>query len=183
MENKTIYLQNDIDLFNFSEEGDKALIEGRATRFNNTNLNHQVVDKNSFNSFFKLWNEGTASVQMNYEHTYDKIIGGVDEIEAKEDGLYVKAHLNREIPFVSEWLLPNIKNHDITGLSTEGYVLNGPDGISWIDKNTYYVKDFILSALAVTTHPADVEAKFSLANAVEQWQIERETKSKWYFLA
>lgn len=183
MDTRTIYLGNDLKVLNFTEDGDKAVIEGRATRFNNSNLNGETVDAKSFATFLKLWGDGKAKVQMNYEHCYDKIIGGVDEITVKDDGLFVRSHLNTAIPFVGEWLIPNIKNGDINSLSTEGYVLNGPDGITWLAKNKYYVKDFILSAIALTTHPADVEATFSMANAIREWELAREArKPKWYIM-
>lgn len=178
MENKTLYLANEVKLFNFTEEDNKAVIKGRATRFNNTNLNHERVDAKSFDVFFQLWKSGDLKPVMNYEHCYDKVIGGIDTVEAKEDGLYVSAHLNKEIPFVNDWIIPNIKSGDISALSTEGYVLNGYDGIKWIDDDTYYVESFIMTALAITTNPADTQARFSLANAVAEWKLEKKNEKE-----
>lgn len=184
MENKIIYLQNDIKLINLKEDDGKMRLEGYACHFDKANLNSQIVNAKSFNTYFDLLKKNAISKAiMNWEHNLDKQIGAIDTITPDEDGLFIEAHLNTEIPFVSDWLVPNIKANDLTGLSTEGYVYGGLNGIIMNEDGSYYVKDMILTAVALTNNPADVDARFSLANAVQEWNIENAVKkSKWYFL-
>lgn len=182
MENKIIYLQNDIKLINLKEDDGKMFLEGYACHYNKTNLNSQVVNAKSFNTYFDLLSKNTISrAIMNWEHDMNKQIGAIDNITSDDDGLFIEAHLNTEIPFVNEWLVPNIKANDLSGLSTEGYVYGGINGIIMNEDGSYYVKDMILTAVALTNNPADVDARFSLANAVKEWNLEKEIKkSKWY---
>lgn len=182
MENRIIYLQNDIKLINLKEDDGKMFLEGYACHFNKTNLNSQIVNAKSFEKYFELLKNNTISKAiMNWEHERDKQIGAIDNITSDEDGLFIEAHLNTEIPFVSDWLVPNIKANDLTGLSTEGYVYGGINGIITNEDGSFYVKDFILSAVALTNNPADVEARFSLANAVQEWNdVNTAKKTKWY---
>lgn len=184
MENKIIYLQNDIKLINLKEDDGKMFLEGYACHFDKANLNSQIVNAKSFNTYFDLLKKNAISKAiMNWEHNLDKQIGAIDTITTDEDGLFIEAHLNTEIPFVADWLVPNIKANDLTGLSTEGYVYGGLNGIIMNEDGSYYVKDMILTAVALTNNPADVEARFSLANAVNEWNLENAVKkSKWYFL-
>lgn len=181
MENKIIYLQNDIKLVNLKEDDGKMFLEGYAAHFDKVNLNSQIVNAKSFDTYFSLLNDNKiGKAIMNWEHDRDKQIGAIDNITTDDEGLFIEAHLNTDIPFVSDWLVPNIKANDLTGLSTEGYVYGGIDGIVMNDDGSYYVKDFILYAVALTTNPADVEARFSLANAVQEWKLQTAPKSKWY---
>lgn len=185
MENKTIYLKNDISLINVKEDDGKVLIEGYACHFDKKNLNEQIVNSKSFDKYFDLLNTNQISKAiMNWEHNPDKQIGAIDNIQVEDEGLFINAHLNTEIPFVSDWLVPNIKANDLTGLSTEGFVYGGVNGLIFNEDGSYYIKDMILTAVALTNNPADVEARFSLANAVQEWKLENESKkTKWYLFA
>lgn len=182
MENKIIYLQNDIKLINLKEDDGKMFLEGYTAHWDKKNLNDQIVNKKSFDRFFDMLNsKQIGNGIMNWEHERDKQIGAIDSITADDEGLFIEAHLNTEIPFVSDWLVPNIKANDLTGLSSEGFVYGGIDGIVVNNDGSYYVKDFILTAVALTNNPADVEARFSLANAVQEWNLDKMSKqSKWY---
>lgn len=185
MENKTIYLQNDIRLINLKETDGKMFIEGYAAHWDKKNLNEQIVNADSFNKYFDLLNSNQISKAiLNYEHNPEKQLGAIDEVKIEDEGLFINAHLNTEIPFVSDWLVPNIKANDLTGLSTEGFVYGGIDGIVVNNDGSFYIKDMILTAVALTNNPADVEARFSLANAVQEWnQLKDIKKTKWYLFA
>ena len=53
------------------------------------------------------------------------------------------------------------------------------------DKQVYYVKDFVLTAVAVVSVPADYEAKFTFRNFLQTCKPatpETPYKSKWYLL-
>lgn len=184
MENKIIYLQNDIKLVNLKENDGKMFLEGYTAHWDKKNLNQQIVDKKSFSRFFNMLNSNEIGKPIvNWEHERDKQIGGIDVVNIEDEGLFIEAHLNTEIPFVSDWLVPNIKANDLTGLSTEGYVYGGIDGIIVNNDGSFYIRDFILTAVALTNNPADVEARFSLANAVQEWNIQKEIKkTKWYLM-
>lgn len=145
-------------------DGDNFLqISGMCTHWNIPNLNMEVVDANSFNAFFELYDEGKLKPSLNYNHS-DLIIGGIDSIEKKEDGLFMTAHINKTVKDCTDSIIPNILAGDITGLSTEGFIKGGYDGVEFLEDGSYYVKNFILTAVAVVPNPADWQAEFSIKN-------------------
>lgn len=187
MENK-IRLYNDIDLLSFNSEDDKLNIEGYAAHFGTKNLNDEIVYKESFDLFFETYNKGQICPVLNYEHQDDKQIGGIDSLEIRNEGLYMKGHLNKTIPYVNEWLIPNIMAGDVNKLSTEGICVGGMNGIKVNDDGTYVVLNFLLTAVAVVKHPADWKAEFTVKNYLESLkktdeEVKEElNKSKWYLL-
>ena len=172
---ETLYFNN-IKIENHSETPERLNIEGYICHFMQKNLNDEVVDKNSFNDFFEMYSEGKITPVVNYNHDSNQIIGGVDTIETREDGLYMKAFLNREVRINSEMIIPNILAGTLNGFSTEGFIKDGWDGIVELSNGGYYVKSFLLTSVAVTATPADWDAKFSLSNFIKEYR-ERKNQS------
>lgn len=101
----------------------------------------------------------------------------------------MKAFLNRDVKINSDMIIPNILAGTINGFSTEGFIQDGWDGIVELESGGYYVKNFILTAVAVTATPADWDAKFSLSNFIKEYKDKKEKESeeiknnlKWYQL-
>ena len=162
-----IILTNTYTIQNAVEDNDRLNIEGYCCHYNTTNLNDQVVDSRSFDYFFGLYNSGKMKPALNYEHTTE-IIGGVDSIERRDDGLFMTAHLNKSVP-VNNMIIPNILAGDIKSFSTEGFVKGGYSGLVETE-NGFYIKDFILTAVAIVSVPADWDAEFSVANVLKGYQ-------------
>ena len=149
-------------------EDDKFLnIDGYACHWNVRNLNDEIVDENSFDTFFQMYGDGKLKPALNYNHT-DLIIGGIDTIERKDDGLFISCHLNKDVRECRDSIIPNILAGDITGFSTEGFIKNGFDGVDFNEDGSYYVRDFLLTAVAVVSTPADWDAQFSVKNYVNE---------------
>lgn len=187
MEN-TIYISN-LKIENYSNESDRLNLEGYCCHWYRPNLNSERVDKNSFNMFFEMYNEGKIKPYINFNHNSEQIIGGVDELTTDERGMYLKGHLNRGIKINDEMLIPNIVAGNISGFSTEGQIIDGYNGIDEKDDGTYYVRNFLLTAIAVTPTPADWDAKFSFNSFINEYKENKlqelkdlKTNSKWFLL-
>lgn len=156
---------------NANETPDRLIVEGYAAMYGTTNLNGWIVDNNSFAEFMKRRENGTVRTILNYEHNNDQQIGRVVELITDDKGLFATAELNLEIPFVNDWLRPNILAGDLKSFSTEGYPMNGRNDIVKSGEG-YYIKNFLLSALAITKHPAEPQANFNIANYLKEikWQ-------------
>lgn len=188
MENK-IYLNNPIDDLKFTNGDDKLEIEGYACHWNRKNLNGEIVMKESFDTFFSAYSKGTIKPVLNHEHNNDKVIGGIDKLDRDDTGLYIIAHLNKNIPYVNDWLVPNIVAGDIKNLSTEGFPVGGYNSIRINEDKSYTVLDFMLTAVAIVNHPADVIADFSVRNYLQSMPTDDEEevkeeikKSKWFLM-
>lgn len=174
MENK-IYLNN-IRITNAVDDDGVGRIEGFAAHWYKPNFNEERVDASSFDKFFQLMGEGKIEPVLNFNHSSERIIGKIDRLETKEDGLWMEAHVNKNVAFVKETVWPLIEAGDLNGLSTEGYIPSS-DNIEWLKDNTYFVKTFILTAVAVCALPADGYARFSVANVVNNMRpTEEEAK-------
>lgn len=179
MENN-IYLYNQLAITNKNEKENMLEIEGYCCHFNKINLNNEMVDERSFDCFFNLYNQNKLKPCLNYNHT-DTTIGGIDLIENVGDGLFMKAHVNKDVAICRDMLIPNILSNDINSLSTEGFILGGYDGIVELDGGGYYCKDFMLMGVAIVNCPADFEATFSVANYMKNFEkVQKSTNSKWY---
>lgn len=168
MEQK-IYLDNTFTLENAAEDSDRLNISGYACRYNELNLNSELVDSKSFDTFFRLYNSGKLKPFCNWEHT-DTTIGGIDEITSDANGLFVKAHLTKTVAIVRDMIAPLVMSGDLNAFSTEGKILNGYSGIVELPNGGYYVKDFILMGVSVVRTPACPEATFSLANYIKEYE-------------
>lgn len=167
MENQNIYFDT-IRIENAVNTDGRLDIEGMACHFLQENLNGEVVDAKSFESFFTLYNSKKLRPRLNYNHT-DQLLGAIDSLETRNDGLWMKAHLNTNIAVVRDTIAPCIMAGDINGLSTEGFVAGGYDSIVENKDGSYYVRDFMLTGVSVVSTPADWDATFTLANFIEKF--------------
>lgn len=151
---------------------DTIEFEGFACHFNKANLNNEIVDAASFNTFFKMYEDGRIKPKLNYNHT-DMLIGGIREIISMDEGLYMSAYLNNKIALVRDMIGPSVMAGELNQMSTEGYIMNGYDGIVEHDNGQYYVKDFLLVAVAVVPTPADPDATFTLKNYLAEYAAKK----------
>lgn len=168
-----LIITNTYDIQNAFEGDGRLNIEGYCCHFNTTNLNDQIVDSRSFDYFFNLYDEGKMKPALNYEHT-TTIIGGIDSIERRDDGLFMQAHINRNVKIADEMIIPNILSGDIKSFSTEGFVKDGYSGLVETE-NGFYIKNFVLTAVAVVSVPADWDSLFSVANMLkgyDEWKAQ-----------
>ena len=185
MENK-IYLNN-IRITNAVDDDGVGRIEGFAAHWYKPNFNDERVNASSFDTFFQLMGEGKIEPTLNFNHNPERIIGKIDKLEAKDEGLWMQAHVNKNVAFVKETVWPLIEAGDLTGLSTEGYIRSSDD-VEWLKDDTYFVRSFILTAVAVCPTPADGYARFSVANVVNNMRPTEEEvkeeikKTKWYIM-
>lgn len=184
---KTIFL-NGLKIENAKNKENIIEIEGWACHFNRANLNKEIVDEKSFDKFFDMYKNGVLKPNLNYNHS-DQLIGGIDDIVAMNEGLFMQAHLNKDVALVRDTIWPLIESDDLNSFSTEGYIDNGWKGIVENDDDTYYVKDFILLGVAIVANPADWDAKFTLKNYIDEYRtqkeaekVEIEKQSKWYLI-
>lgn len=186
MENKDIIriYSPTLTIENAVQDDNRLNIEGWAAHFNRANLNGEVTDKDSYNLYFQMRNEGKIRTLLNYEHS-DTVIGDVDDIACKNEGLWVKCHLNKGVKIVDDMIAPNILAGTLNSFSTEGIVQGGYDGIVELDNGNFYVKNFILTSLSIVRCPADWDATFSVANFLQTHkpvEVATPYKSKWYLL-
>lgn len=183
MEQKIYF--NNIQITNAADDGNVGRIEGYAAHWFTDNMNSERVNSTSFDTFFNLMEDGKIQPIVNYNHDSNMVVGKIDALDRDSKGLIMKAHINKNVAFVRDTLWPLIVAGDMTGLSTEGYIPSAQD-IEWLNDETYFVKCFILTAVAITPIPADGGARFSLANAVRNLKPTddevRDTiaKSKWF---
>lgn len=184
MENR-IYL-NGLDIKKVSNTENFVNIEGFAAHFGKANLNREIVNADSFNDFFELYKDGKLKPRLNYEHT-EQLLGGIDNLEIKDNGLYMTAHLNKNVKIVSDTILPLIESGDLNSFSTEGYI----DWNDIVEKEdgSYYVKSFMLTGVSIVSCPADPDAKFSLNSFISEYiEKKKETENeivknlKWFNL-
>lgn len=160
---KYLWLANQA-AFNAEETEDAIRIIGYGCHFNKVNLNREIVDSKSFDVFFGMYGKGEIDVKCNWEHDRDLIIGGVNSIERDDTGLIIDVTLTKGVKIVDEMIVPNIRAGVIKSFSTEGWIIGGYEGIEERDDDSYYVKNFLLTNIAVVSHPADPKAEFTVAN-------------------
>lgn len=161
-----LQLRDNFHITNASEKDGDLYIEGYAAHYDRANLNKEVVNASSFDYFFSLYNEGKLKPCLSYEHDNTQIIGAIDSLESKEDGLYMSAHLTHTVP-LCQTLIPNILAGNINSFSSEGFVVGGVDGIEYLDNDEYFVKNFLLTAVSVVNTPADWDATFTVKNYLD----------------
>ena len=182
MEHTTnIRLFEDFAISNASEDGELLKIEGKACTYGVKNLNHEIVNEKTFSETFRLYNANKLKPAFTFEHQKDKVIGGIDLLESRQDGLYIKAHLNKNVKLCQDTLIPCILSNDIRSLSTEGYIIGGINGVDVYDDGSYYIKNMMLTAVSVVNVPADPSANFyTVANFLKEIKEKEPAKSKWY---
>jgi len=171
MLNRVYFGGDDLRIFNAKEENSFIFIEGSAAHFGTANLNGEIVDAASFEDFFVLYNDGKLTPALNYNHDPNMLIGGIDKIEIREDTLYVAAHVNKEIAFCRDTLIPMIMCGDCNSYSTEGFI--DFNQIRENEDGTYYAGKFLLTAVAVAPVPADYKSEFTIKNNIERIKQER----------
>ena len=178
-----IILRNTFHIENASSEDGNLTINGYCAHYDTPNLNSEIVNADSFNYFFSLYNDKKLKPALNFNHT-DTIIGGIDSIESKEDGLWMQAHLNGNVAICRDMIIPCILNGDLDSFSTEGYIYGNTDGIDFNEDGSYYVKNFLLTAVAIVATPADADAKFTVKNYLDAngFKPEQPKSRIWMFL-
>ena len=176
---------NGIKIENAVNKDNIISIEGYCCHFGRPNLNNECVDANSFKKFFDMYENGIIKPNLNYNHS-DRLIGGIDDIASMDEGLYMQAHLNKDVALVRDTIWPLIESGDIDSVSTEGFIDNGWNGIIENEDGSYYVKDFILLGVALVANPADWDAKFTFKNFLDEnkarIELENAKKSRWYLI-
>lgn len=182
MENKIFLDNTDLIITNAVEEDKFLKIEGTAAHFNTPNLNGEIVDEKSFDNFFTLYNEGKLKPALNYNHDSSMLIGGVDKVYIKDNTLCCAAHLNKDISFCRDTLIPMVLSGDISAYSTEGFV--SYDDIVLRSDDTYYASNFMLTAVAVVSTPADYKSAFTIKNCFEKFlkEMQEPAKKNWYVM-
>lgn len=180
--NRKIYFNNqNLHITNAIEEDSSLKILGTAAHFGSANLNGEIVDEKSFDSFFTLYNAGKLTPALNYNHDSAMLIGGVDKLYVTDNALCCEAHLNKDVAFCRDTLIPMVKGGDIKSFSTEGFV--DYNDIVTNEDNTYYCKNFLLTAIAVVSVPADYNSEFSIKNYVEACKLQQPKKlNPYYFI-
>ena len=165
MEQNIFFNSQNLLITNAVEEDNMLRIEGTAAHFGEANLNNEIVDEKSFDSFFLLYREGKLTPVLNFNHDPYALIGGIDNIYTKDNALWCSAHLNKDIAICRDTLIPMVMSGDIKSYSTEGWV--GFNDIVEHDDGTYYCKNFMLTGVAVVSLPADYNSEFSIKNYFE----------------
>lgn len=155
------------------EKQDNILnIEGYACHYNTRNHNYEVVTADSFTEFLNELSKDGLKPVFTYNHNSDIVIGGWDEFTSDDTGLYAKGHINTDVAFVRDNLLPLIEGGDLSHLSTEGWA----DGY-WDEKRDAFVcSQFMLTAISLVALPADFSAKAEISRN----ELRNKTKAKKY---
>lgn len=148
------------------EETNLVKIEGYACHFDIANKNGEIVHKNSFTDCLAEFRKENRMPMMNFNHNPDLIIGGWEEFEIRNDGLFAKGHLNKDVALVRDTVLPLIKSGDLKGLSTEGYTKWAD--IEQLDNGILRLNRFMLMGVALVALPADPKTDIALRNRIEK---------------
>lgn len=171
MLNKIIFSSNDLHIYNVQEESNLVKIDGTAAHFNTPNLNGEIVDAKSFENFFSLYNDGKITPAFTYNHDPNMLIGGIDRIYIDGDTLRCSAHINKDIAFCRDTLIPMVLAGDVKSYSTEGYI--SYDDIEERENNTYYAANFLLTTVSAVTVPADYKSEFTIKNMFDEEAAKR----------
>lgn len=153
-------------------------IAGSAAHFHKPNLNSQVVDAKSFAKSIELFKNNTLIPALNYNHDANSLVGAVTDLNCTDETLEVSARLNKNIPLVSNMLLPMIEAGDLKSFSTEGYI--DLRNCKQFEDGTYYAPEFKLTAVAIVSVPADHESRFTIRNYFDD-QYKLNNIVKYYF--
>lgn len=181
--NKTFYIENpSLHITNAVDDTDFLIIEGTAAHFDVPNLNSEIVNAASFDKFFKMYKEEKKiKPALTYNHDSSNLIGGIDDIYVDNNTLMCLAHINKNIKFCADTLIPSIIAGDTKSFSTEGYL--SYDDIVERGDGTYYCKNFLLTAISVVNLPADYQSEFVIKNWYEaEKALKEKPKSKWYLI-
>lgn len=181
MNNKFYIESPTLHITNAVEDKDFLIIEGTAAHFDVPNLNNEIVGKESFDKFFEMYSSNKIIPSLTYNHDSNNLIGGIDDVYIEKDTLMCLAHINKNIKFCADTLIPSILAGDTKSYSTEGFV--NYDDIVEHEDGTYYCKNFMLTAISVVNLPADYKSEFVIKNWYEAEKALRKPKSKWYLFS
>ena len=155
------------------ERTDNTLkVEGYACHYNTRNHNFEIVTADCFTEFLNELKENGLKPMFTFNHDSNCIIGGWDEFTSDDTGLFAKGHINTDVAFVRDNLLPLIEAGDLNHLSTEGWASG-----EWSDKQEAYVCDkFMLTAVSLVALPADFSAKAEIRNRYENKPKQKQIK-------
>lgn len=149
--------------FKSSEDSSNLIIEGYAAHFNVPNKNGEIVDANSFKYWLSELDKGEQTPVMNFNHNKDQIIGRWDMLSCDNTGLYAIGHINTDVAFCRDTIVPLVNNGDLNSLSTEGFSDMSENELR---DGAVYIKNFFLTAIAIVGLPADFFAKFEIRNGL-----------------
>lgn len=171
MKQKLLYFDNnDLLITNAVNEDSFLRIEGSAAHFGTPNLNGEIVEASSFNDFFALYDQGKLKPALNFNHDSSNLIGGIDKLYVKDDALWCSAHLNKDVAFCRDTLIPMIEGGDIRSFSTEGFV--NYNDIEEREDGNYLAKKFLLTAVAIVSVPADYKSEFCIKNYFDSMRVQ-----------
>ena len=157
-----------------SEADGLVAVEGYACHYNTANHNGEIVDEASFRSWLDTLGKGGMMPIFNYQHG-EQIIGGWDRFESDATGLKAYGHLNTNVAFVRDNILPLVEAGDVSHLSTEGWC-------DWDDLeergDDLYLRNFKLTGVSLVAMPADFGAKMTLKNEFAAWKKRQKPKPK-----
>lgn len=156
MEN--IMILNSLRANAIEREGNTLRVSGYACHFNSVNHNGELVTADSFAGWLQHLADNGKKPTFTYNHDSNKLIGGWDEMTADETGLFVRGHINTDVAFVRDELLPLIEAGDLACLSTEGWASGEYDD----ERKAYVCDTFMLTAISLVALPADFDANISL---------------------
>lgn len=162
MINKITFSAADMHIFNVSEESNLIKIDGTAAHFDTPNLNGEIVNASSFENFFALYNDGKLTPALTWNHDSAQLLGGIDKLYIEDDTLRCSAHLNKDVAFCRDTLIPMILAGDVKSYSTEGWV--DYNDIEEKEDGTYFAKNFLLTAVSIVSIPADYKSEFTIKN-------------------
>lgn len=160
------------------EDDDKYIhIKGYGCHFGVINKNGEMVNEESFASFFKDLEAGSLMPVLNYQHQPDKIIGCWDKITADETGLLCEGRIFRDVQLVKDTIEPLMNGGALDSLSTEGWVTDW-EIIEKEDGSMYlFAKEFVLTGISLVALPADFDARIDTENALTLERAERIKKT------
>lgn len=171
MDKKLLYFDNNDLLITNAMSDDAFLrIEGTAAHFGTPNLNGEIVEAESFDNFFTLYDQGKLKPALNFNHDSANLIGGIDKIYIKDNALCCAAHLNKDVAFCRDTLIPMIEGGDIRSFSTEGFV--NYNDIEEREDGNYFAKSFLLTAVAIVSVPADYKSEFCIKNYFDSMRVQ-----------
>ena len=135
-------------------------IEGFICHFYKANKNGEIVTPESFARALADYKEKGLYPALTYNHEKGNVIGKIQDIIVKADGLYMIAELNEEVKEVQDRILPLVKDGTLKCFSTEGYVAQS--SIENYEDGTYLAKDFYLTAVSIVPVPADFDSQFTI---------------------
>ena len=166
------HILNAFRLNKVEKQGNTLKIEGYACHYNTRNHNYEIVTADCFTEFLKEMQDSGLKPVFTYNHNRDIVIGGWDEFTSDDTGMFVKGHINTDVAYVRDNLLPLIEAGDLNHLSTEGWA----DG-EWDSKRDAFVcSKFMLTAISLVALPADFAAKAEIRNKYENKPKQKQAK-------